>query len=97
KAHVTDLVQENGAALGHLEESLLQGFGIREGALLVTEEFALEERFLERRAGNVHERFITREDSVWMAFAIKSFPVPLSPRARTIAAGLCAIFSTKVL
>ncbi len=43
QTHVADLVEEQRAALGDFESSLAGGDGAGEGALLVTEQFALEE------------------------------------------------------
>ena len=51
-----DLVEEERAAFGELHPALLQPDGAGEGALLVTEQLRLEERFGERRAVDRDER-----------------------------------------
>ena len=43
QAHVADLVEEQRAALGDLEAALARGDGAGERALLVSEQFALEQ------------------------------------------------------
>jgi hypothetical protein len=48
--HVTHLVHEEGASVGHLEEARLVRDGAREGAATVPEELALEEVVVERAA-----------------------------------------------
>ena len=50
RAHLADLVQEQGALVRRLEEPVLETVGAREGAALVAEELALEEGVLERAA-----------------------------------------------
>src|SRR6185369_7876459 len=49
---VTDLVEEQGAAVGRLEQAGAGGLGVGEGALLVAEELGLDERL--RQRGAVH-------------------------------------------
>src|SRR5262249_35555575 len=49
------LVQEERAAVGQLHQPLLGGLGVGEGALLVAEQLALEERLGDRRAVDLHE------------------------------------------
>jgi hypothetical protein len=44
-ADVPDLIQEDGASVGDLEEPLLQGKGSRKRPLLVPEQLALQEAF----------------------------------------------------
>jgi hypothetical protein len=52
RGDVADLVEEDRAAVGKLEEPLLAVLGVGEGAPLVPEELRLEERLLERGAGH---------------------------------------------
>ena len=56
EAHVADLIEEERAALGEFEASLAGGERAREGALLVAEEFALEQIRRDRPAIDRHER-----------------------------------------
>src|SRR5581483_9886160 len=58
RREVADLVEEDRAAVRDLEEALLLRDGVREGALLVAEELALEELLRDRRAGDRHERTV---------------------------------------
>ncbi len=53
---VPDLVQKQGAPLGHLDPPELPGAGPGEGPLLVAEEFVLEERLRDGRAIDGDER-----------------------------------------
>src|SRR5581483_2334036 len=55
---VADLVEEDGAAVGELEEALLLRRRVRERALLVAEELALEELLGDRGARDRHERAV---------------------------------------
>ncbi len=52
---LAELVQEHGAAVGHLEDALARGGGAGEGALLVAEEFALDEVLGDGAAVEDHE------------------------------------------
>src|SRR5438552_12762331 len=52
---LTDLVQEEGAAVGQLDEPGLEADGARERALLVTEELGLEHLAGQRAAVERHE------------------------------------------
>src|SRR6185369_6402400 len=49
---VTDLVEEQGAAVGRLEQAGAGGLGVGEGALFVAEELRFDERL--RQGGAVH-------------------------------------------
>ena len=55
---VADLVEEERAALGHLEAALLAGVGAGERALLVAEQLRLDQRVGQRRAAHLHERLL---------------------------------------
>src|SRR5215467_1862679 len=55
QAHLRDLVQEQGAAVGHLHLALALGMGAREGALLVTEQLALQQGLGDGAAVDGHE------------------------------------------
>jgi len=50
------IVEEEGAAVGHLHEPLLRRARVGECSLLVTEQLALEERLGDGRAVDLHER-----------------------------------------
>jgi hypothetical protein len=52
---VADLVEEDGAAVGRVEEAALIALRAREGALHVPEELGLEQRLGERSAVERHE------------------------------------------
>ncbi len=54
--HVADLVEENGAAVGHLEAAAALADGAGEGALLVAEQLALQKGFGQGGAVDGHER-----------------------------------------
>ena len=45
-AHLADLVQEDGAPVGHLEEAGFRAVGTRKGPTLVAEQLALEQTLL---------------------------------------------------
>ena len=51
QGHLADFVEEDAAAVGHLELALLVAIGAREASLHVTEELRFEQRF--RKAGTV--------------------------------------------
>ena len=55
---VADLVEENRAAVGHLELAALLLAGAGEGAFFVAEQLAFEQRLGQRRAGDRHERLL---------------------------------------
>ena len=42
-AHLTNLIEEKGAAFGKFYQAFLAGLGVGEGALLVAEQFALQQ------------------------------------------------------
>jgi hypothetical protein len=58
RRRLRDLVQEERAAVGDLEEALLVGDRAREGAALVAEELALEDALGERGAVHGHEEAV---------------------------------------
>src|SRR5256714_260527 len=53
---MVDLVEEHGAAVGHLEQAGFGGLGVREGTALVSEQLALEQRRGQGRAVELDER-----------------------------------------
>src|SRR5690606_12485653 len=55
RAEVADLVEEEGAAVGELEQPSLRGLRVGEGAALVAEELALGELLAERGTVEVDE------------------------------------------
>ena len=55
RAHVPDLVEEDRAAVGQFEQSLLPRPRVGEGAPLVAEQLALQQRLRNGGAGDVHE------------------------------------------
>ena len=82
---VADLVEEDAALVGQLEEPLLRVDGAGERALDVAEEVRLEQ--VRRQVARVDgdERPGRRAAScVWMARATSSLPVPLSPSIRIV-------------
>ena len=58
RAHVADFVEEQRAAVGLLEAADALLVGARERALLVTEQFGLEQVLLQRRAVDLDERAV---------------------------------------
>ena len=82
------LVEEQRAAVGHLEEPLAVAHRAREGAAAVTEQLALEDAL--RRARRSSPRRRARRDAgsaAWIARATSSLPVPVSPVDQHRAAG----------
>ena len=78
--HVADLVEEDRAAVGHLEQAPLARARAGEGAALVAEQLALDQLGRDRRAVDLDERLVARAAlSRWMARAMSSLPVPRSP------------------
>ena len=94
-AHVADFVEEQRAAVGLLEAADALLVGAREGALLVAEQLGLEQVLLQRRAVHLHEVAAARSELWWIAPAISSLPVPVSPRMSTVVL-LFATFLTMV-
>ena len=83
---VADLVEEDRALVGQLEEALLRIDGAGERALHVSEEVGLEQ--IRRQVAGVDrdERACpTRAECRWNARATSSLPVPLSPWMSTVA------------
>ena len=77
---VTDLVEEQRAAVGHLEATGLRRHRAGERALLVAEELALEQRLGQRaRADTETNGLVARSERLWIARAMSSLPVPDSP------------------
>ena len=74
-----DLIEEDGAAVGELEAADAPGDGAREGPLLVAEELALHEPVGRALQLTLMNGLSARLLVEWMARAISSFPVPVSP------------------
>ena len=82
---LADLVEEERAAVGRLEETRLVADGAGEGALHVAEELGLEQVLRDRRAVDRDEGARSaRSLSAWIARATSSLPVPLSPAISTL-------------
>jgi hypothetical protein len=77
-AHVPDLVEEERPLVRHLQQPLAAGARAGEGAALVAEELALEQRVGQRRAVLGDEAALRARPFSWIARAISSLPVPLS-------------------
>ena len=76
---LVDAVEEERAAIGQFDAPRLNRMRARERALLVSKQFAFQQRPGNCRAIHLHKRsFWSRRES-WMKRASKSFPVPLSP------------------
>ena len=54
--HLADFVEEQRAAVRHLDQAALLPVGAGERAPLVPEQLAFEQRLRKRRAGDIHER-----------------------------------------
>jgi hypothetical protein len=74
RRHLADLVEEDGAVVGHLELARLVAIGAREAALHVAEQLRLEQRFGQPRAVDGHERAPPRSEWAPMARATTSLP-----------------------
>ena len=83
---LADLVEEERAAVGDLEEPLAVGVGAGEGPLAVAEELALDEVLGQGPAVDRDEGAGRRGRLLsWRLRAISSLPVPVSPRIITLA------------
>ena len=91
---LADLVEEERPALGQLELALALDVGAGEGAALVPEELGLEEGLGDGAAVDGHEGSVAPRAPAWMARAISSLPVPLSPSMRTVASVLATRWIT---
>ncbi len=91
---VTDLVEEERPALGHLDLAGDAAIGARERAALVAEQLALDELRGQRRAVDGHEGPAWRSELTWIALENSPFPVPVSPRRSTVAS-VCAASVTR--
>jgi hypothetical protein len=78
------LVEEDGAVVGQFEAPLALRGGAREGALLVTEQSALDQLARPGGAALTINRSLCALRSC-RARAINSLPVPVSPISRTLA------------
>ena len=92
-AHVADFVEEQRAAVRLLEAADALFVGAGERALLVPEQFRFEKVLLQRRAVHLDEVARGRSELWWIAPAISSLPVPVSPRTSTVVL-LLATFRT---
>ena len=81
---VADLVEEERAALGHLEAAAPARDGPGEGALLVPEQLAQQQRLDERGAVDGDQRARGAVAGAVERRATSSLPVPLSPRMSTV-------------
>jgi hypothetical protein len=87
---LADLVEQQRAAVGQLEAALAHPVGAGERALLVAEQLALEQgRRTGRRSSRTASAARRAGGRAWIARAISSLPVPLSPVISTVAE-LCA-------
>ena len=84
RRHLADLVEEERAAVGLLEEALLVAQRAGEGAALVAEQLALEQVLGQRAAVDRQDALLARGLEKWMARAMSSLPVPLSPWISTV-------------
>ncbi len=92
EAEVADFVEEKRAAAGLLEVAFAGADGAGEGAFLVAEELGFDQGFRDGAAGDGDERrFWARLPRLWMARAMSSLPVPLSPVTRTAALRLVTL------
>ena len=83
---LADLVEEQRAAVGGLDQALLVGAGAGEAALGVAEQLARDQLVRDRAAVDDDERPLARGGCVrWIASAIASLPVPVSPWSRIVA------------
>ena len=80
---VADLVQEEGAAIGQFEAAFLLHQGAGESALLVPEEFALQQPGRYGGAVQSNESPLPTR-AQWIARANSSLPVPVSPWSSTV-------------
>jgi hypothetical protein len=76
---LADLVEEQRAAGGLLEEPGAIRARVGEGAFSVAEELALQERLGDGAAVDRHERAVPATSAAWIARATSSLPTPLSP------------------
>ena len=93
---VADLVEEDRAVGGDLEQPLLARDGAGERAPDVAEEVALQQVGRHGARVDGDERPVERREWWWIAFATSSLPVPLSPRIRMLLfAGAASWMSSK--
>src|SRR6185437_3526132 len=84
EAHVSDLVQEDRAPVGNLEQTFLGRDGAGEGAADMPEEGRFEQvgGMLPLFTGTIGAS--ARGEWAWIALAMTSLPVPLSPCSSTV-------------
>ena len=80
----TDLVEEDGSFVGQLEATHFLRERAGEGALLMTEQFAFDQAGWDGRAIDFDEGPTLRGLKLWIARAISSLPVPVSPVMSTV-------------
>ncbi len=80
---LADLVEEDGAAVGDLEQAGAVLVGAGEGPFLAAEKLALQELVGQRPAVLDHEGLVAAQRAVVDGRASSSLPVPLSPVIRT--------------
>ena len=82
---VADFIQEECSLMGQLQPSDLLRDRSRESAFFVAEQLAFEKPGGNGRAIKSDESMIAAGAQPWIARAINSLPVPVSPRMRTVA------------
>src|SRR5215468_8082401 len=82
-ADVADLVEEASATLGFLKHPFLIRNRSGKCPSNMTKDFTFQQRLGQRAAVHRHKWVVRRGLCWWMARAIRSLPVPLSPRIRT--------------
>src|SRR5258708_23997912 len=87
EAHVSDLVHEECATMGRLEEALAILIGARESSLHVTEKLGLQKGFRERTAVD-GDKWSLRSPAVFMNSAGNEFPTGAALTCNKNAAGL---------
>ena len=85
QGQLADLVQEEGAAVGQLEAADPPGEGAGEGAFLVAEQLALDQPAGRAAQLSLISGLAARRLWEWIARAISSLPVPVSPVMSTVA------------
>ena len=73
RRQLANLVEEERAAVGHLEQALLHGLGVGEGAFLVAEEFGFHQRLGNGRAVDGDERLVLAAALVMDGFGDEVF------------------------
>lgn len=77
--------EKDGATIGELEAADLRGTRVRERAALAAEQFAFHQRRWQRCAVHVDQTRSAPGAETMDLLGGESFPVPVSPRSRTVA------------